>query len=126
MKVPSDRMVDVGGISTRYWAEGSGSPVLLIHGLSNSIEHWLLNIDALAEEHTVYALDLIGHGRTDKPLTRSYGLPDLARFVIGFMDAVESSGLTSSGTRWGAGWPWSSRRRPPSASVGSYSWTVSG
>jgi pimeloyl-ACP methyl ester carboxylesterase len=88
MKVPSDRMVEVGGISTRYWVEGSGSPVLLIHGLSNSIEHWLLNIDALAEEHTVYALDLIGHGRTDKPLTRSYGLPDLARFVIGFMDAV--------------------------------------
>ena len=88
MKVPTDRMVDVGGISTRYWVEGSGSPVVLIHGLSNSIEHWLLNIDALAAEHTVYALDLLGHGRTDKPLTRSYDLSDLARFVIDFMDAL--------------------------------------
>ena len=84
MKVPTDRMVDVGGISTRYWVEGSGSPVVLIHGLSNSIEHWLLNIDALAAEHTVYALDLVGHGRTDKPLSRSYDLSNLARFVLDF------------------------------------------
>lgn len=88
MKVPTDRMVDVGGVSTRYWVEGSGSPVVLIHGLTNSIEHWLLNINALAAEHTVYALDLVGHGRTDKPLSRSYGLADLARFVIEFMDAL--------------------------------------
>ena len=88
MKVPTDRMVDVGGVSTRYWVEGAGSPVVLIHGLSNSIEHWLLNINALAAEHTVYALDLMGHGRTDKPLSRSYGLSDLASFVIDFMDAL--------------------------------------
>jgi 4,5:9,10-diseco-3-hydroxy-5,9,17-trioxoandrosta-1(10),2-diene-4-oate hydrolase len=88
MKVPTDRRVDVGGISTRYWVEGSGSPVVLIHGLSNSIEHWLLNIDALAAEHTVYALDLLGHGRTDKPRSHSYDLPALARFVIAFMDAL--------------------------------------
>jgi 4,5:9,10-diseco-3-hydroxy-5,9,17-trioxoandrosta-1(10),2-diene-4-oate hydrolase len=88
MEVPIDRRVDVGGISTRYWMAGSGPPVVLVHGLSNSIEHWLLNIDALAAEHTVYALDLIGHGRTDKPLTRSYELTDLARFVIDFMDAL--------------------------------------
>jgi len=88
MKVPTDRMVDVGGINTRYWVEGSGSPVVLIHGLSNSIEHWLLNINALAAEHTVYALDLLGHGRTDKPLSRSYDLSHLAGFVIDFMDAL--------------------------------------
>lgn len=88
MKVPTDRVVDVGGINTRYWVEGTGSPVVLIHGLSNSIEHWLLNINDLATEHTVYALDLLGHGKTDKPLSRSYDLPDLARFVIDFMDAL--------------------------------------
>jgi hypothetical protein len=48
MEVPIDRRVDVGGVNTRYWVEGAGSPVVLIHGLSNSIEHWLLNINALA------------------------------------------------------------------------------
>lgn len=88
MKVPADRTVDVGGIGTRYWVEGAGPPVVLIHGLSNSIEHWLLNIGDLATEHTVYALDLVGHGRSDKPLARPYDLPSLARFVLDFMDAV--------------------------------------
>ena len=88
LRVPLDRFVDVGGVRTRYWMEGEGPVVLLVHGLSNAVEHWLLNIDALAAEHRVYALDLVGQGRTDKPLSRSYALPDLANFVIDFMDAV--------------------------------------
>jgi pimeloyl-ACP methyl ester carboxylesterase len=92
MQVPLDRWVDVGGIRTRYWLEGAGSPVVLIHGLSNSVEHWLLNINALAAEHAVYALDLLGHGRTDKPLSRSYDLAHLARFVIDFMDSLGIEG----------------------------------
>lgn len=88
VEVPTDRFVEVGGVRTRYWVEGTGSPVVLIHGLSNSVEHWLLNINALATEHTVYALDLVGHGKTEKPLSRSYDLRSLVRFVLEFMDAV--------------------------------------
>lgn len=88
MKVPTDRTVDVGGIRTRYWVEGAGTPVVLIHGLGNSVEHWLLNIHDLATEHLVFALDLLGHGRTEKPLSRSYDLPSLAGFVQEFMDVL--------------------------------------
>jgi pimeloyl-ACP methyl ester carboxylesterase len=88
MYIPTDRMVKVGTVNTRYWMEGEGSPVILIHGVSNSIEDWLLNFKVLAEQHQVFALDLIGHGRTDKPLSASYRIPDLARFVIDFMDAA--------------------------------------
>lgn len=88
MRIPTDRTIEVGGVRCRYWMEGDGPPVVLLHGLLNSVEHWLLNIDALAAEHTVYALDLVGHGRTDKPLSRGYDLPSLAGFVLDFMDAV--------------------------------------
>jgi pimeloyl-ACP methyl ester carboxylesterase len=88
MDIPTDRLIKVGTVITRYWIKGEGSPVILIHGLSNSIEDWLLNFDVMAEQHQVYALDLIGHGRTDKPLSASYRIPDLARFVIDFMDTV--------------------------------------
>ena len=66
MYIPTDRMVKVGDVNIRYWMEGEGTPVILIHGLSNSIEDWLLNFKALAEHHQVYALDLLGHGKTDK------------------------------------------------------------
>jgi pimeloyl-ACP methyl ester carboxylesterase len=88
MDTPTDRMIKVGTVNTRYWMEGEGSPVLLIHGLSCSMEHWLLNFKALAGQHRVYALDMLGHGRTDKPLTASYQIPDLARFVKDFMDTL--------------------------------------
>jgi len=88
MYIPTDRMIEVGTVNTRYWMEGEGSPVILIHGLSNSIEDWLLNFKVIAGQHRVYALDLIGHGKTDKPLSASYQLPDLARFIKDFMDAL--------------------------------------
>jgi pimeloyl-ACP methyl ester carboxylesterase len=93
MDIPSDRMIKTGTVNTRYWMEGDGisdgTPVILIHGISSSVEDWLLNFHALAGQHRVVALDLIGHGRTDKPLAASYQMPDLARFVKDFMDALQ-------------------------------------
>lgn len=47
----------------------SKPPLILIHGFGASIEHWRNNIPTLSQEHTVYALDLIGFGASRKPLT---------------------------------------------------------
>ena len=88
MKVPEDRYVDVRSVSTRYWMAGEGSPVLLLHGITNSVEDWLLNFHQLAENHRVYAVDLIGHGKTGKPLSASYHIKDLAGFITAFMDQL--------------------------------------
>lgn len=52
-----------------YSKQGKGSPVLLIHDLhpaSSSIE-WKHLIKKLEDRHTVYVLDLLGCGRSDKP-----------------------------------------------------------
>lgn len=52
-----------------YSKYGSGSPVLLIHdanSAASSIE-WNKVITKLAKNHTVYAIDLLGCGRSDKP-----------------------------------------------------------
>jgi pimeloyl-ACP methyl ester carboxylesterase len=88
MYIPTDRMIKVGTVNTRYWMEGDGSPVILLHGISNCVEDWLLNFPVIAEQHRVYALDLLGHGKTDKPLSASYGFDDFARFVRDFMDTL--------------------------------------
>jgi pimeloyl-ACP methyl ester carboxylesterase len=45
-------------------------PILLIHGFGAAIDHWRGNIPALAENHTVYAIDLLGFGNSEKPPTR--------------------------------------------------------
>lgn len=52
-----------------YQKKGKGKPILLIHDLnpiSSSIE-WKNIIDRLSKNHTVYAIDLIGCGKSDKP-----------------------------------------------------------
>ena len=55
---------DIDGISTRYYHEGSGYPVLLIHGVGVSADSWLRNIDSLAADFHVIAPDTLGHGFT--------------------------------------------------------------
>lgn len=52
-----------------YTRHGEGSPLLLIHDLhpaSSSME-WSRMIKKLEKDHTVYAIDLLGCGRSDKP-----------------------------------------------------------
>ncbi|MBN1139451.1 MAG: alpha/beta fold hydrolase [Anaerolineae bacterium] len=90
MEMPQDRTIQVGSINVRYWEAGSrGSPVVLIHGISEYVETWLPSFAALAARHHVYAMDLLGHGRTDKPLDVSYQIADLAQFVHNVMLALQ-------------------------------------
>ena len=83
------QFVDVGGIRVRYARKGEAPPtVLLIHGFGGDLDNWLFNIDALSQQSTVVALDLPGHGQSDRTLPgRTLG--ELARFVIRFLDALE-------------------------------------
>ncbi|MBX7059220.1 MAG: alpha/beta fold hydrolase [Leptospirales bacterium] len=87
---PEDRYIQVGDIKTRYWSKGRrGAPVLLIHGIGGYVESWTPTFEALALHHRVLAVDLPGHGRTDKPLDLPYTIEYLAGFVAEFMDALK-------------------------------------
>ena len=54
-----------GTMAWRRW--GDGPPLVLLHGGSGSWNHWLRNIDALAQRYTVYAADLPGCGDSALP-----------------------------------------------------------
>jgi 4,5:9,10-diseco-3-hydroxy-5,9,17-trioxoandrosta-1(10),2-diene-4-oate hydrolase len=104
MQPPEERYIKIGEINTRYWMAGDTGPqVLLIHGVGRFLEEWMLSFDALAAHNRVYALDLPGHGRTDKPLSASYRLVDLARFVNDFMGALDISQAHIVGHSMGGG-----------------------
>lgn len=49
-----------GGVACHV--EGSGPPLVLIHGGMGSWTHWVRNIPVLREHYTVYAPDMPGHG----------------------------------------------------------------
>jgi pimeloyl-ACP methyl ester carboxylesterase len=54
-----------GSLVWRAW--GNGRPVLLAHGGHGAWSHWIRNIEALASERTVWALDLPGLGESALP-----------------------------------------------------------
>lgn len=60
------------GWQTRYTfirPQGAGqktTPMILLHGFGTSIGHWRQNLSVLAEYHTVYALDMLGFGASEK------------------------------------------------------------
>ncbi len=94
--VVSERYVEAAGIKARVLEEGSGSPVLLLHGGSLGIAAniWQRNLGPLASLGLrAIAADLPGSGGTDHPLefTEAYR----RRFVLEVLDAVgvEHAGL---------------------------------
>src|SRR5436309_16064291 len=54
------------GTRFAYVDEGSGSPILLLHGWSGSLRWFNRNIATLARDHRVVAFDYRGHGSSDK------------------------------------------------------------
>jgi pimeloyl-ACP methyl ester carboxylesterase len=92
------------GHRVAFTRHGQGSPVLLVHGLyagASSFE-WRHTIPGLAARHSVFALDLLGFGRSDRPAARySPGLyqallSDVVARVIGDACAVVASGLSAA------------------------------
>src|SRR5712691_7172884 len=73
-----DKFFDSSGVRIRYVDVGRGEPVVLIHGFSSSLDaNWGQTkvIDTLAKDFRVVALDVRGHGKSDKPHdVASYGL----------------------------------------------------
>ena len=65
---PSPRFMTAGGRRIRYLRTGpeEGVPVVLVHGFGGDLHNWLFNQEALATDHPVYALDLPGHGGSQK------------------------------------------------------------
>ena len=94
------RFVTVNGIRTHYVAAGKGEPLLLLHGLGASLMAWGLNIEPLSQEFSVYAIDIPGHGDSEKP-DLDYQMPTAVNFVRGFMDALGLERASIAGSSMG-------------------------
>lgn len=81
------RSILVHGIRTHYLAAGEGPPVVLIHGVGSSVVAWRENIVPLAERFRVFAIDLPGHGDSDKP-RMDYSLRAASQYMTGLLDAL--------------------------------------
>lgn len=91
LNVPSfdDRYVNANGIRTRYWSVGDGGvPLVLLHGLSGTIEDWSETLEPLSVDRRVIAVDLLGSGKTDKPKTSTYAADIMRDHILSVLDAL--------------------------------------
>ena len=101
-KYASGKFVDLDGHVTHYVEMGDGEPIILIHGYFYDSLQWSRNLEALAREFKVYALDLWGFGySTREPI--DYGYPLYASQLQKFMDAMGIEKASLIGQSMGGG-----------------------
>jgi len=83
-----DEYVSVNGVSLHYHRAGSGRPLLLLHGLVGSAGNWRQNISFLARHATVYAVDLLNMGQSERVPGLDASLEATADRVAVCMDAL--------------------------------------
>ncbi len=76
----------VAGLRTNVLRGGKGAPLILLHGLGASSYSWRYTAPELAKHYEVFAPDLPGFGRTDKPWDFDYSIHGLHTWIISFMD----------------------------------------
>jgi pimeloyl-ACP methyl ester carboxylesterase len=79
-----------GGLRVWWEEEGEGPAIVLVHGYTSNLRtHWKATgwVEHLAQSYRVIALDLRGHGRSDKPIRASaYSRDKLAGDVVACLD----------------------------------------
>ncbi|HOV68688.1 MAG TPA: alpha/beta hydrolase, partial [Clostridia bacterium] len=78
---------DVFDYVIHYFEKGTGDPLIMIHGLGQSMYTFRKNIDELSRNFRVIALDLPGHGYSDVPET-DYTIDQFTNALIVFMSVL--------------------------------------
>lgn len=79
--------IRVRDIEVAYEDEGTGTPVVLVHGLGNSLRLWEAVAPTLCRLHRVIRYDVRGFGASDKP-PGPYSLAEFAADLAGLLDAL--------------------------------------
>ncbi len=118
MNLPSERRVPAGGLtlSVREW--GGGEPSLLcLHGLASNALWWDPVARRLTPRHRVVAVDLRGHGRSDRP-EDGYGFPEVSADLVALAPALTLKDHLVVGHSWGASVAlWLAAEDPPVRAV---------
>ena len=96
--------LEADGVRTRYLMAGDDTKPLLIllHGVGGHAEAYSRNLGAHAPHFWTVAIDMVGHGWTDKPEI-DYEIPDYGKHVLAVMRALGRDSAMLSGESLG-GW----------------------
>ncbi len=89
------------GLTVAYRDNGSGEPMVLIHGVGMQSAAWAPQIAALSGTWRVIALDMPGHGGSD-PLPEGSELPDFVAWLHAVVQALDLAPINLAGHSMGA------------------------
>jgi pimeloyl-ACP methyl ester carboxylesterase len=86
---PDGKIVNLSGGELEVVESGpkDASPIVLVHCFTCAINYWNEMVPLLAREHRVVAVDLLGHGGSEKP-TSGYSVPNQADLVAEALDEL--------------------------------------
>lgn len=93
------------GVRLHYIEAGKGRPLVLIPGWSQTAEQFRAQIDGLSDRYHVIALDMRGHGESDKP-THGYRIHRLSKDVHEFIRSRNLNDVTLGGHSMGCSVIW--------------------
>jgi len=93
------------GVNLHYLEAGSGKPILMIPGWSQTAEQFRHQLEGLSDRYRVIALDLRGHGESDKP-DFGYKISRLAKDVRDTIEALELDEVNILGHSMGSSVIW--------------------
>jgi len=96
----------VNGLPVRYYEAGEGEALLLLHGgrltVFNSANMWARNVDGLAQDFHVYALDRYGYGMTGAYADNDFSFEREVEFLLDFIDSKKLDKVHLAGNSSGA------------------------
>ena len=82
-------------IQIAFTAEGKGKTIVLLHGFLESSTIWKNVVSAFKETHQIIAIDLLGHGKTEK-LGYIHSMETMAETVHAVLSELNDCGIKNS------------------------------
>ncbi|MBF6567595.1 MAG: alpha/beta fold hydrolase [Candidatus Binataceae bacterium] len=95
-------LVDLGEISINIQDTGTGTSIVLVHGIGLNGDGWINQVPLFAEKHRVVAVDLRGFGKSSKPTAPgSYAIDNFANDIIALVEKLGIAPMHYVGTSLG-------------------------
>lgn len=91
-----NNMIKLNGLEVSYHEEGTGNPIVLLHGFCGSKEYWDNLITKLSKSSRVIALDLPGHGESSN-LEGNITIEDFTDHIKSLLDYLNVEQVTMFG-----------------------------
>ncbi len=100
------RFIDIDGLRVHYRDEGSGMPVVLLHGTAASLHTWEGWTEELKSDYRVIRMDLPAFGLTGPNKAQDYSSPAYTKFLDAFLTALNIDSCYLAGNSLGGRIAW--------------------